>query len=79
MKMNNLINMLMQTKNPQSFMQQILNNSQITQNPIGKNALDLYQKGDKDGLNNLIDNLCKEKNIKRNDIENQIKSMLGYK
>jgi hypothetical protein len=37
----------------------------------------MYQKGDKQGLNELADNLCKEKGINRQDFEKQIKSQIG--
>jgi hypothetical protein len=46
-------------------------------NPISKNALEMYQKGDKQGLNELVDNLCKEKGINRQDFEKQIRSQFG--
>ena len=64
-------------RNPQAFMQQAMNNSQIMQNPISRNALEMYQKGDRQGLNELADNLCKEKGINRQDFEKQIKSQIG--
>ena len=64
-------------RNPQTFLQQAMNNSQIMQNPISRNALEMYQKGDKQGLNELADNLCKEKGINRQDFEKQIKSQIG--
>jgi RNA polymerase-interacting CarD/CdnL/TRCF family regulator len=64
-------------RNPQAIMQQAMNNSQFMSNPISKNALEMYQKGDKQGLNELVDNLCKEKGINRSDFERQIKSQFG--
>ena len=64
-------------RNPQVFLQQAMNNSQFMQNPISRNALEMYQKGDKQGLNELADNLCKEKGINRQDFEKQIKSQIG--
>ena len=42
-------------RNPQAFMQQIMNNNQILQNPIGKNAIELARKGDIQGLNSLAE------------------------
>ena len=48
-------------RNPQAFMQQIMNNNQLMQNPIGKNAIELARKGDIQGLNSLAENLCKER------------------
>jgi hypothetical protein len=75
--MNNPLNFVQIMRNPQAFMQQAMNNSQIMQNPISRNALEMYQKGDRQGLNELADNLCKEKGINRSDFERQIKSQIG--
>lgn len=75
--MNNPLALMRAFRNPQEFMQKAMNNPQIMQNPISKNAIELYQKGDKQGLNELADNLCKEKGINRQDFENQIKSHFG--
>ena len=75
--MNNPLNFVQIMRNPQAFMQQAMNNSQIMQNPIGRNAIEMYQKGDKDGINQLAENLCKEKGINRQDFEKQIKSQFG--
>ena len=75
--MQNNIGILMQAiKNPQAFLQQAMNNSQFMNNPISKNALEMYQKGDRQGLNELADNLCKEKGINRQDFEKQIMSQI---
>ena len=75
--MNNPLNFVQIMRNPQAFMQQAMNNSQIMSNPIAKNALEMYQKGDKDGINQLAENLCKEKGINRQDFEKQIMSQIG--
>ena len=75
--MNNPLALMRAFRNPQEFMQKAMNNPQIMQNPISKNAIELYQKRDRKGLNELADNLCKEKGINRQDFENQIKSHFG--
>ena len=59
------------------FVKQAMNNSALMQNPIAKNAIEMYQKRDTKGLNELADNLCKEKGINRSDFERQIKSQFG--
>ena len=59
--MNNPMQLLQALQNPQQFLQ----NSKMMQNPILKNAIEMYQRGDKDGINNLADNLCKERGINR--------------
>ena len=76
--MQNNIGMLMQAvRNPQAFVQQAMNNSQLMQNPIGRNAIQMYQKGDTQGLNELANNLCKEKGTSFDEMAKQIKSRLG--
>ena len=71
--MNNVMNLVKAFRNPQAFMQQAMQSG----NPIMQNAIQMYQKGDKQGLNELADNLCKEKGINRSDFERQIKSQFG--
>ena len=75
--MNNMGILLQAIKNPQAFMQQAMQNNQINQNPIAKNAFDMYQKGDSRGLEELARNLCAEKGIKPEDALKQIKSQFG--
>ena len=76
--MQNNMGMIMQAmRNPQAFMQQAMNNNQLMQNPISKNAIEMYQRGDVDGINQLADNLCKERGINRQDFEKQIMSRFG--
>ena len=75
--MNNPMQMMQMIRNPQQFIQQAMNNSQLMQNPIGKNAIEMYQKGDKQGLNELAQNLCKEKGTSYDDMVKQIKSQFG--
>ena len=48
--MNNF-GMLMQAyKNPQQFLQNAMQNTQLMQNPIFKNTVDMIKKGDDKGL-----------------------------
>lgn len=75
--MNNPLNFVQIMRNPQAFMQQAMNNSQIMQNPISRNALEMYQKGDRQGLNELANNLCKEKGTTFDEMAKQIKSQIG--
>jgi len=75
--MNNIFQMMNSVKNPQQFMQQIMNNSKVMQNPIAKNAMDMLHKGDNKGLEELARNMCKEKGINADDALKQIKSQFG--
>ena len=73
MQMLNPVLLTQMMRNPQAFLQQAMQNG----NPIMQNAIQMYQKGDKQGLNELADNLCKEKGINRQDFEKQIRSQIG--
>ena len=64
-------------RNPQAFLQQAMNNSQFMQNPISRNAIEMYQKGDIKGINELANNLCKEKGTSFDEMTRQIKSQIG--
>lgn len=71
--MNNILQLGQILRNPQAFLQQAMQSG----NPIVKNAIEMYQKGDTDGINKLAQNLCHEKGLNMQDIEKQIKSQLG--
>lgn len=75
--MNNMGMLFQAVKNPQQFIQQMMGNSQAMQNPMMRNAIEMYQKGDKDGINKLAENLCREKGLDMREVEKQIKSQLG--
>lgn len=75
--MNNPLELIRAFRNPQEFMQQMMNSPQIANNPIAKNAIELYQKGDEQGLNELANNLCREKGINRENFEKEILSKIG--
>ena len=71
--------MLGAIKNPQAFIQQMMNNSQIMRNPMAKNAMEMYQKGDTQGLQAMAENLCKERGTTVDDIKSQIMAQFGMK
>lgn len=77
MQQNNMGMLMQAMKNPQAFIQQAMQNSQINQNPIAKNALEMYQKGDIQGVNQLAENLCKEKGTSVEEMKRQIKTQFG--
>ena len=37
----------------------------------------MYQRGDKDGISKMAENLCKERGLKPEEVINQIKSQFG--
>ena len=71
--MNNILQLGQILRNPQAFLQQAMQSG----NPIMKNAIEMYQRGDKDGINQLAQNLCKEKGTSYDDMVKQIKSQFG--
>lgn len=75
--MNNPVNLMKAFRNPQQFLNEAMNNSAISQNPIGKNAIEMYKKGDMQGINQLADNLCKEKGMTREQVLQQIRQKYG--
>ena len=75
--MNNPFQIMQAVRNPQAFIQQAMQSGQISNNPIARNAFEMYQKGDISGLNELANNLCKERNIEPEKAFNEIKTMFG--
>ena len=65
---------MMKNGNPQQFLQQMMGNNQIMSNPLMKNTLEMAQKGDMQGIEQMARNLCKEKGLNADDVMNQIKS-----
>lgn len=75
--MNNPLQLVQAMRNPQQFIQRMMNNSQVMQNPMARNAMEMMQKGDVKGIENMARNLCKEKGIDPNEAINQIKGQFG--
>lgn len=79
--MNNPLGMIFHMmkcgENPQAMLKQMLGNNQIISNPIMKNALEMAQNGNMQGIEQMARNLCKEKGLNADDVFNQIKSGFG--
>ena len=71
--MNNAMQLMQLMKNPQAILQQAMQSG----NPIIKNAIEMYQRGDKDGINQLAQNLCKERGTSYDEMVNQLKNQFG--
>ena len=50
-------------KSPQQFLQSMMGNSKIMQNPMARNIIDMAQKGDVEGIEQMGRNIAKEKGI----------------
>mgnify|MGYP006954566031 FL=1 len=52
---------------------------QAGNNPVMNNAIQMMEKGDSAGVEQLARNLCKEKNLNPDDVLSQIKTQFGMK
>ena len=59
----NPMQMLQGMRNPQQFLQQMMGNGIVMKNPIARNAMQMAQNGDSNGIEQMARNLCKEKGI----------------
>ena len=75
--MMNPLQFMKAMRNPQEFMQKMMDNSQVMQNPMAKNAIEMYQKGDTKGLQDMAENLCKERGTTVDDMKSQIMAQFG--
>ena len=66
-------------QNPKEFLNQMMNNSNIMQNPMARNAIEMYKNGDSKGLQTMAENLAKERGTTVNDMKSQIMAKFGMK
>ena len=64
--------------NPQQAIMDAMRN-QAGQNPVLNNALDMAEKQDTKGLEQLARNLCESNGVNADDMVKQIKSQFGMK
>lgn len=73
----NIIQM-MTSGNPQQAIQNIIEgNPNIQNNPLAQNAIKMYQNGDTRGLQNMAENMCKERGITVDQAKQQVMSMFN--
>lgn len=63
----------------QMFVNQMMNNSQAMKNPMLKNAINMANKGDSKGIEQMARNLCAEKGIDPEEAIARIKSQFGMR
>lgn len=73
----NPFQMLAGMKNPQQMVQAMMNNSQFAQNPLMKNALEMYRNGNTQGLQQMAENLAKERGTSVEDVKKSIMQQFG--
>ena len=75
--MINPMQLMQAMRNPQAFMNQVMGNQQMMSNPMIKNTVNMAQKGDVKGIEQMARNLCKEKGLNADEVFNQIKSKMN--
>ena len=78
--MNNpmMLMQMLRGGNPQQAIMNAMRN-QAGQNPVLNNALDMAEKQDAKGLEQLARNLCESNGVNADDMVKQIKSQFGMK
>ena len=63
--------------NPQAMLQQAMNSPQVMNNPILKNAIDMAQRGDTKGLEELTRNVGRERGVAVDQLMKQFTNFKG--
>lgn len=61
----------------QMILNQMINSPQVQNNPMAKNAMQMYQNGDSNGLKSMAENLCKERGITVDEAKQKVMSMFN--
>lgn len=81
--MNNQLGIMFQMMkggvNPKQIIGNMMNNNQVMQNPMAQNAMKMFQNGDMQGLQNMAENLAKERGTTVNEVKNSIMQQFGMK
>lgn len=75
--MNNPVQLVRDMRNPQVIANQMMKNPELSNNKLAQNAYEMCQKGDSQGINEMINNLCKERGITRDSVIQQVKNIFG--
>ena len=67
---------MMRGGNPQKVVMDMMR-EQAGNNPVMRNAMQMAEKGDAEGIEKLARNLCKEQGIDADEMVNKIKSQFG--
>jgi hypothetical protein len=62
----------------QLLLNQMMNSPQVQNNPMAKNAMQMYQSGDTVGLKTMAENLCKEREITVDEAKQKVISMFNH-
>lgn len=67
----------MNIKPMQIMMNKMMNSPQIQNNPMARNAMQMYQNGDTQGLKNMAENLCRERGITTEQAKQMVMKMFN--
>lgn len=67
---------MMRGGNPQKVVMDMMR-EQAGNNPVMRNAMQMAEKGDSEGIEKIARNLCKEQGIDADEMVNKIKSQFG--
>ena len=77
--MINIFQLLNGIRSPQQLIQQLSNNNQVMENPLIKNAMQMFQNGDTQGLQKMAENLAKERGTTIDEVRKMLMSQFGMK
>lgn len=61
----------------QRMLSQMMKSPQVQNNPMARNAMEMYQSGDTQGLKSMAENLCKERGITTDQAKQMILNMFN--
>ncbi len=64
--------------NPPAMIDQFMRNPKIANNPLAQNVLNMYRNGDVQGLQQMAENISKEKGTTVEQVSNDIKRHFGF-
>lgn len=76
--MNNLFQVLQSINNPQQLVNTLMGNSQVMSNPMMRSAIDMAQKGDSKGLEQLARNIAQTKGVNVDEMLQQVKTQFKF-
>ena len=70
--MNNPLQLIQALTNPQQFIENMMNNNQIMSNPMMKNGMDMFKSGNRQGLENLVNNIAQQKGTSIDEVRKKL-------
>lgn len=61
----------------QRMLSKMMKSPQVQNNPMARNAMEMYQSGDAQGLKSMAENLCKERGITTDQAKQMVMGMFS--